>query len=325
MAPLVVTWVLQRLLVTDLVLGSFWIISDLIFLQDLILSSSFTMQTSTACSPFGQRSTLEYGSRPVRPYKGDPSPSLQVPRWTTRLVRRLNFGRCISTLTRILGLTPFWNSQTGFWASSEIATTSGLSYTYPEFNGLNLGNSEAVSTAIATYVTRQYGAGQITTAGPVVSFFAQPFAAKGAPAPAAHSAPAAHDAPVAHGAAPASEDPDVIYDWAARIHAKKFELGHGYAVLIFLGDVPDDPEHWRTSPSFVGAHVAFVSSQTDQCANCNDQAELVIEGFVHLNEVIAERSGLSSFEPSVVAPYLKDNLHWRVQAVRSSFCLVRSF
>jgi tyrosinase len=206
-----------------------------------------------------------------------------------------------------------------------VTTTSGLRYSYPEFNGLDLGNSEAVSASIATYVNRQYGAGQFSSfrsARPEVSLFAQPFAAKGAPSPAAHSAPAAHDAPVAHDAtptSPASEAPDVIYDWAARIHAKKFELGHGYAVLIFLGDVPDDPEHWRTSPSFVGAHVAFVNTQTDLCANCSDQTELAIEGFVHLNEVIAERSGLSSFEPSAVAPYLKDNLHWRVQAVRSSF------
>jgi tyrosinase len=228
----------------------------------------------------------------------------------------------ISILTRIPGLTPFWNSQTGFWASSEVATTSGLSYTYPEFNGLDLSNPEAVSTAIATYISRQYGIGQILSsrsAGPEVSLFAQPFATEGAPAP------TVQDAPVGHGTTTDPEAPDVIYDWAARIHAKKFELGHGYAVLIFLGDVPDDPEHWRTSPSFVGAHVAFVNTQTDQCANCSDQTELVIEGFVHLNEVIAERSGLSSFEPGVVAPYLKENLHWRVQAVRSSFCLSLSF
>jgi tyrosinase len=101
----------------------------------------------------------------------------------------------------------------------------------------------------------------------------------------------------------------------------KYELGHSYILLVFLGNVPDDPEQWRTSPSFVGSHAAFVHAQG---ANYGDQAGSVIEGFVHLNKDIAAKSGLSSFEPSVVAPYLKDNLHWRVQSVRSSFCLVLS-
>jgi tyrosinase len=200
-----------------------------------------------------------------------------------------------------------------------MATSAGLNYTYPEFNGLNLGNPKAVSAAIAAYISRQYGVGQFSSpssAGPGVSLLAQPFAAEGAIALAAHDAPAAHDD------TPASEAPDVIYDWAARIHAKKFELGHGYAVLIFLGDIPDDPEHWRTSPSFVGAHIAFVNTHTEQCANCREQTEHVIEGFVHLNEAIAKQSGLSSFEPNVITPYLKDNLHWRIQAVCSSSCLV---
>jgi len=104
----------------------------------------------------------------------------------------------------------------------------------------------------------------------------------------------------------------VIYDWGARIDAKKFELGHGYAVLIFLGEDPGDEEHWRTCPS-------FMNSATDERANCRKQEELVVEGFVHLNEAITKHSGLSSYEPSVVTPYLKNNLHWRVQSVRSSF------
>jgi len=200
--------------------------------------------------------------------------------------------------------------------------TSGLNYTYPEFNGLDLGNGQAVATAIANYINRQYGGGRILPPGrPGVSLLAQPPAAESAPAPAlaVQSAPPAPGVPPSHGA------PNVIHDWSARIHAKKFELGHGYAVLVFLGEVPDDQDHWRACPSFVGAHCAFVNSHTDQCANCREQEELVVEGFVHLNEYIAKYSGLSSYEPSVVTPYLKNNLHWRVQSVRSYFYLIRPF
>jgi tyrosinase len=112
------------------------------------------------------------------------------------------------------------------------------------------------------------------------------------------------------------EAPSVIHDWACRIHCKKYELGGSFWVLVFLGEVPDDPSHWRSCPSFVGGHYAFVNSSVEQCANCREQADVVIEGFVHLNKAIASRSGLSSFEPSVVSPYLKENLRWRAQAVR---------
>ena len=196
-----------------------------------------------------------------------------------------------------------------------------------------MGNTGAVATAIANYINRQYGGGQVLPSGglPAVSLLAQAPAAEAAQAAAAAQAvsvqsippslgaPPAHGAPPTPGVPPAHGSSNVIYDWAARIHAKKFELGQGYAILIFLGDVPGDEVHWRTYPSFVGAHCAFVNTATDQCANCREQEELVVEGFVHLNEAIAKHSDLSSYEPSVVAPYLKNNLHWRVQAVRSSF------
>jgi tyrosinase len=111
------------------------------------------------------------------------------------------------------------------------------------------------------------------------------------------------------------EGATIIHDWACRIHCKKYELGGSFWVLIFLGDVPDDASQWRSCPSFVGGHYVFVNSSAEQCANCREQADVVTEGFVHLNKAIASRSKLPSFEPSVVSPYLKEKLHWRVQAV----------
>ena len=79
-------------------------------------------------------------------------------------------------------------------------------------------------------------------------------------------------------------------------------------MLIFLGEVPDDPEQWQTCPSFVGGHYVFVSSY--------ERGDSLTEGFVHLNNAIASRSGLSSYDPSVVVPYLQNNLEWRIEAVR---------
>jgi tyrosinase len=257
--------------------------------------------------------------------------------------------------TDIPALTPFWNSQTGFWASSGTESTVGLHYTYPEFNNVNSNDSGAVQRAIANWVENHYGSGRFSrsSTGPEASLLAasDAGAAAVAEAPEAQAAVSVAAAPQAHATGPiaaaasaiksAAEDiaqhihhrpshphppgygghGGTIHDWSARIHAKKYEIGRGYLVLIFLGAVPDDCEQWRTCASFVGAHVSFANASADQCGNCREQAELVIEGFVHLNQAIAKCSGLSSYEPEVVAPYLKENLHWRIQSVRVPFLL----
>ncbi|KAH9989736.1 tyrosinase [Russula compacta] len=187
-------------------------------------------------------------------------------------------------------LTPFWKSQAAFWTSTEINATQTLGYTYPEFNGLPLDNQDAVRIAIIVRVTQKYG-GFEPYPGPVIP------PAGGGPALAAQYEIAQ----------------DHFYNWAVHIKFKKSELASSFAVLIFLGDVPDDPLKWRTSPSFIGAHVGLVNSVPYKCANCIEQAGTVVEGFVHLNRAIAKRSDISSYDPSVVAPYLKKNLHWRIQ------------
>jgi tyrosinase len=238
---------------------------------------------------------------------------------------------------RFLGLAPFWASQSNYWVSSQTTGTGSLKYSYPEFNGLDLGNTNAVRIAIANYINRQYGGGggfSPFQAGPQTSLLAQP-AAGDAQAPVAvaavQSAGAVAHPPHSQGGpqhtvhkpehtAPkpdhGKEAPSVLYDWTARIHFKKYELGESFAVLLFIGDVPEDPAQWRTCRALCGSHHAFVNSAASQCDNCRDQADIVVEGFVHLNSCIAERSGLSSYDPDVVSPYLKDKLHWRIQAVR---------
>jgi tyrosinase len=194
-------------------------------------------------------------------------------------------------LTKIPDLTPFGKSKDKYWKSTGLETTGVLKYSYPEFNGLDLSNHDAVKTAIGNYVGKAYGPG-----GRVFSRLLARPSAEGVRAP---------------------EASNVINDWSTRIHVKKHELSGSFSVLIFLGEVPEDPEEWCTSPSFVGAHHAFVNGAADQCDNCRSQEDLVVEGFIHLNLAIAERSGLPSYEPSVVHPYLKDNLSWRIQSVRA--------
>ncbi|KAF7358740.1 Tyrosinase [Mycena sanguinolenta] len=245
-----------------------------------------------------------------------------------------------STVDKNSNLTPFWNTQNSYWESSEVTTTTPLGYTYPEFNGLDLSNPTAVRTAIAQKVNQLYGPNSTSKsiqskAASVVpqtvphiqanlAHVPAPAAHNPAPAPAA-AVSAAHNNPNPGHSAPHTE-PDFshvpmhqtsgehkVWEWTARIQIKKYEVGGSFMVLLFLGSVPDDPKEWRFSPNFVGAHHVFANSVPDRCANCRAHRDAVVEGFVHLNEGINEHSGLHSLEPDVVVPYLKHDLHWRVQ------------
>nr|BAF74396.1 tyrosinase [Pholiota nameko] len=241
-------------------------------------------------------------------------------------------------------LTPFSNTETTFWASGGITDTTKLGYTYPEFNGLDLGNAQAVKAAIGNIVNRLYGASVFSGfaaatsaigAGSVASLAADvplekapapaPEAAAQSPVPApAHVEPAVravsvhaaaaqpHAEPPVHVSAGGHPSPHGFYDWTARIEFKKYEFGSSFSVLLFLGPVPEDPEQWLVSPNFVGAHHAFVNSAAGHCANCRNQGNVVVEGFVHLTKYISEHAGLRSLNPEVVEPYLTNELHWRV-------------
>jgi len=247
-------------------------------------------------------------------------------------------------------LEPFWHPEKLFWKSSGTTRTSDLHYTYPEFNNLDLGNPNAVKTAIESIVKQKYDGGSIPLPGRGGFRLLARSSAGDAPVPtadtsvnteavsSAKSASAAGE--ITHsfrsqgggggggggGSAHTPHDPGhggkesqvVIHDYTVRIHFKKHELGRSFSVLIFLGDVPDDPLQWRVGDAFVGAHYAFVNSAASQCSNCRNQTDAYSEGFVHLNSAIAKGSGLSSYEPEEVLPYLKEKLHWRIQAANQT-------
>jgi tyrosinase len=205
-----------------------------------------------------------------------------------------------------------------------------MGYTYPEFNNLDMSNANAVRAAIAQQVNQLYG-------GPVNTFStlaAKPqqlsaeSSSSASPQASAHATgghsksrevsevPRSHDDGTPQtklAAAGGGHESKEFREWSARVRVKKYEVGGSFKVLFFLGSVPENPRVWSTDSHFVGAFHGFVNSTAERCANCRRQREVVLEGFVHLDEGIARLSNLNSFEPSVVEPYLKHNLHWRVQ------------
>ncbi|KAJ7088152.1 photo-regulated tyrosinase [Mycena epipterygia] len=226
---------------------------------------------------------------------------------------------------KTIDLAPFWSSQSDYWASSDVTVTSELGYTYPEFNGLDMKDPNKVRSAIAQTVNQLYG-GLVFTSTSISARSALPAVSTAVPVPPKSNLAAAlaHSNPVSALAlhaqtnlstpvvVPHNAEDSTIWDWTARIEVKTYEVEGSFSVLLFLGAVPEDPTQWRTSTNFVGGHHVFANSVPDRCANCRTHPDAEAEGFVHMDEDIAEYSGLGSLEPNVVEPYLTHNLHWRV-------------
>ncbi|KAF9444741.1 polyphenol oxidase [Macrolepiota fuliginosa MF-IS2] len=195
-------------------------------------------------------------------------------------------------------LTPFWNSQTSFWLSSQVRSTSSLGYTYPEFQGLDMNNKQAVRDSIIQKVNQLYNGQKRNTKRTLEVTAAE--TAQG------HAR--------RHRLLSRSLMSQLISgtysDWTARIAFNRRELGRSFSVLLFIGDAPEDPKEWLTCQNLVGAHHAFVHNMGD-CPSCPG-GDLTEEGFVHMNSWIAEHSVLGSFELSVIGPFLKQGLQWRV-------------
>jgi tyrosinase len=110
----------------------------------------------------------------------------------------------------------------------------------------------------------------------------------------------------------AHNTPPGFNDWTVRISFDKNEMRESFVVHIFLKPPPEDPIEWIGGDGYVGSHFAYTTSSVGQSGDSGRNLHIT-EGFVSLNSYIAEHSGLHSFEPQVVKPYLKSALDWRVQ------------
>ena len=243
-------------------------------------------------------------------------------------------------------LAPFRNDETTFWTSSGLQDTSRLGYTYPDFNGLDMGNPDAVKNAISDRINELYGSTFSVRTAMVssdvnnltsVSHNSEPspqlwsnqfinmtsLSVVSKPSPQFFSTEVTKMTSLSDDSALSPSLKQIVWDWTARIEFKMYELGTSFYVFIFLGEVPEDPEDWDISPSYVGTASAFVNGAAKRCANCTNQGDIALKQFVHLDDAIARLAPeLGSLDPDVVEPYLKDALKWRVQKVLVYFILL---
>lgn len=116
-----------------------------------------------------------------------------------------------------------------------------------------------------------------------------------------------------------AEQPSLKYtDWIVNIRVEKHTLPSTFGIMVFLGDVPSDPESWSTSHELVGKMSVLAQGPDTSCDKCkHDQATgMLITGIVPLTEALVDKvhdGDVASLGPNDVEPYLMKNLHWRVK------------
>lgn len=108
-------------------------------------------------------------------------------------------------------------------------------------------------------------------------------------------------------------------EWLANIQIENFAVDGSFFIHIFVGDFSPDPGYWTQDMNLVGTHSVFSSAiDNTKCAKCKDdnQHHALVSGGVSLTTKLVEL-GLADLEPATVKPFLKQNLHWRVQKASS--------
>jgi tyrosinase len=78
-------------------------------------------------------------------------------------------------------------------------------------------------------------------------------------------------------------------------------------------EIPNDSAQWLTSPKLIGLNNVFVNGNPEECTNCMNNSDLVIEGYVQLTSAL--KNSVQSVKEDVVTPYLRENLQWHAAKV----------
>lgn len=168
-----------------------------------------------------------------------------------------------------LALTPFHKNAAGdFWTSANSRNIEDMGYTYPELVNKPSNNTLLTSIRDQYYDTK--------TAAKLVKRQDEPAPAKGR-----------------------------VYLAEVKLALYAFADGEGssspYNVLLFLGDVPQDPTKWYEADSFVGiaSSLGGINMEGDYSTTVSIDLSLAMG-----------KQGIASDEAA--EEYLKENLHWRL-------------
>ena len=97
-------------------------------------------------------------------------------------------------------------------------------------------------------------------------------------------------------------------------------------MIIFLGDVPPNPSRWESAPKVGVATFMGMGSSRERVSQANIGNPRIEHGRVSLTNALidlieskravgAGGDVLRSLDPTAVGPFLRRNLHWKVQSV----------
>jgi len=216
-------------------------------------------------------------------------------------------GAPVNSITQ---LAPFWSpittGGTTFWTSDQSREwEEQLNFTYPEFVGVDPKDRTRVISLKAFALYGSANKNNIVTEAIKT---------------------ASEDIKTASEDSGELIDLDIdLYEWKAGIEVEKYAMNSSFSVCVFLlasgvdGSVISDTDSkkWYSSPYFAGQTTIFINSVgKDKCGNCQTQAaeNAVIEGFLHLNDVIKANGNLTPSEQNdeEVHEYLKKHIVWKV-------------
>ncbi|KAJ3565570.1 hypothetical protein NP233_g7549 [Leucocoprinus birnbaumii] len=182
-------------------------------------------------------------------------------------------------VTQDTPLEPFYETKDKVWTSAPVTDTSKFGYSYPDFDAVIGGSKDLVKAAINDLVDTRYGTSRTRgVAGPAFNLLAN-----------------------FKGVTDDHEDHLQMWDWSIHVTFKKFELNDSFALLFYFAA---NGGTFEQKESFVGSINTFRGTTAETCVNCRENQDLVQEGFIHLNDLIARDGG--SFEPDSVRQYLQE-------------------
>ncbi|KAF2822336.1 Di-copper centre-containing protein [Ophiobolus disseminans] len=180
-------------------------------------------------------------------------------------------------------LTPFHKNAAGdFWTSTAVRSIRSQGYTYPE-----LVDNPSNTTLVASIKAQYSGPANIS-----VSTTAPRFRSK-------------------RQSSNATVEVKTLYLAEVKLPIYGLDDGRGgasaYSVLLFLGDVSDDPKLWATSRSLVGtaASLGGVHMHSNEVVTSTIDLSLALENAIAAGKTTSEKA----------EEYLKANLKYRIELV----------
>jgi len=187
-------------------------------------------------------------------------------------------------------LQPFHRDTAGnFWTTNQLRYPRNVGYTYPEIL-----NTDGSSRAMQSIVNKLYGPGATATAGSTKR--------TAAPEP----VPQEEEADTI---TPLKANNGSLYQYVSNIKTPRYALNGSYWIFVFNGEPTTEPTTHLTDPNLVGPVGVLAQPDMDMDKTMLAAYSVPLTTFLTGEQ---DKGNIPDLEPATVAPYLKENLVWKI-------------